>query len=278
MKRLINYYLYTKSIWFMFRLLLAWIFVKLYNIFWMKSKMWIFLLRIANRFCSKEYIFTTPFWKYLCKWLQEYILMNKNYEPWIWNIIKKLSQNHDGGYIINIWCNIWRWTIDLAKNYNYKVLAFEPAPKTYYSLNVNVALSNLLNNVQTFNVALWDKNGFAKFEYEEYHNWSSHIIDNNKNNLNLWWKIIDVPLKKFDDLGIEDGIIKNTRLLIMDVEWFEFNVLRWMKDTLKIFKNISLIIEIWEDSKTKEETIKFLEDLWYKTDKIDESNYLFSKA
>lgn len=154
MKRLINYYLYTKSIWFMFRLLLAWIFVKLYNIFWMKSKMWIFLLRIANRFCSKEYIFTTPFWKYLCKWLQEYILMNKNYEPWIWNIIKKLSQNHDGGYIINIWCNIWRWTIDLAKNYNYKVLAFEPAPKTYYSLNVNVALSNLLNNVQTFNVAL----------------------------------------------------------------------------------------------------------------------------
>ena len=91
------------------------------------------------------------------------------------------------------------------------------------------------------------------------------------------WEIIKVPVKRFDDLWIEKEKIENTRLIIMDVEWFELNVLKWMKNTLKSFSNISIIIEIWDNKENKNETIKFMNDLWYMEKQIDDSNRLFTK-
>lgn len=236
------------------------------------------MLKIANYFCSHEYIFKTPFWKYLCSSLQEYVLMDKNYESEIWKVINKVTNKKDTEkYLINIWCNIWRRAIDLAKNYNYKVIAFEPAPHTYYSLMVNVALSDLLNQFETYNLALWNESTTLNFEYRKYHNGSSHIIDNNEQAKIEWWEIIKVPVRRFDDLWIDTEKIENTRLIIMDVEWFELNVLKWMENTLKKFSNINLIVEIWNNKENKSETIKFMNSLWYSEKQIDDSNRLFSK-
>lgn len=282
MKRFINYFKYTKSIWFMCRVLIAWLFTKIWFSLWMNSKIWASLLKVANYFCSKEYIFNTPFWKYLTSSLQEYILMDNDYEPDIYKTIKnvenklKSKQENTDKYLINIWANIWRWTIDLAKNFWYKVIAIEPAPHTYYSLRVNIALSDLLDKIETYNVALWNENTNLRFEYRKYHNGSSHIIDENDITI-AWWEIIEVPVKKFDDLQINKEKIKATRLIVMDVEWFELNVIKWMQKTLSEFENINIIMEIWEDKKNKENTINFMENLWYSAKKIDNSDWLFSK-
>ena len=82
---------------------------------------------------------------------------------------------------------------------------------------------------------------------------------------------------KFDDLWIEKEIIKKTRLIIMDVEWFEFNVIKWMEKSLKEFHNINIIMEIRENKKNKENTIEYMKQLWYSCKKIGNWNYLFSK-
>lgn len=278
MNRFVNFWKYTKSVWFMIRVIVAWIFVKLGNIPWVESKFWVKMLKLANCFCSQEYIFNTPFWKYLSSSLQEYLLMDKNYESEIWKVIHKVTDKKDTEkYLINIWCNVWRRAIDLAKNYNYKVIAFEPAPHTYYSLMVNVALSDLLKKFETYNIALWNENTTLNFEYRKFHNGSSHIVDNNNEAKVVGWEIIKVPVKRFDDLWIEKEKIEKIRLIIMDVEWFELNVLKWMKNTLKSFSNISIIIEIRDNKENKNETIKFMNDLWYMEKQIDDSNRLFTK-
>lgn len=276
-KRYINFYKYTWSIIFIFRILIAQFFVKIGDISWRDSKFWVKMLKVANYFCSKEYIFNTPFWKYLSWSLQEYVLMDDNYEPEIWKLIKKLSDKKWEKYLINIWCNVWRWAIDLAKNFNYNVIAFEPAPIIYNSLLTNVTLSWLLEKFELYNIALWNENTNLNFEYRKFHNGSSHIIDNNGDAKVVGWEIIKVPVKKFDDLWILKEKIEKTRLIIMDVEWFELNVLKWMESSLKKFSNVNFIMEIWNDKTNKSETIKLMNNLWYHENQIDDSNWLFSK-
>lgn len=268
MKRFINCRTYTKNVWFIFRLIISYILIKLRPIFWLK--MW----KLANKICSKKYICNTPFWNYIIWSLNEYAQMDINYEKEIWNIINKLSKNLKGDkYLINIWCNIWRRAIDCSKNYKYKVIAFEPAPETFNKLRINIALSSLCDVFELYNLALWDTNTTLNFEYKEFHNGSSQIV---KDKPLEWWTLIQVPVKKFDDLEISQEKIDKTRLIIMDVEWFEFNVIKWMEKSLKEFHDINIIMEIWENP-NKDNTINFMKNLWYSISQIDEANYLFSK-
>ena len=50
-----------------------------------------------------------------------------------------------------------------------------------------------------------------------------------------------------------------------------------MEKTLKSFHDISIIVEIWENHNDKEKTLSYMKDLWYRYEKIDDSDYLFSK-
>lgn len=60
--------------------------------------------------------------------------------------------------------------------------------------------------------------------------WKARIITGKS----LWVKNnIKVPVKRFDDLWIDSNKIDKTRLVIMDVEWFELNVLKWMGENTK---------------------------------------------
>ena len=63
----------------------------------------------------------------------------------------------------------------------------------------------------------------------------------------------------------------------MDVEWFELNVLKWMEKTLKRMHNVSVIIEIRKNSKSKQETLDYLKSLWFTYSQIDDENRLFKK-
>ena len=271
MKRIINYWKYTKSIWFMLRMFIAWILMNMNRIFNSDK-----ILTIASNICTKEYIFNTPFWKYIWASLYWYSQMNEDYESEVKNIVDEYSyklRNGSDKYLLNIWCNIWRWAIYLSKKYNYKVIAFEPAPETYYRFRTNIAFSWLLDMFETYNIWLWNENWLMKFEYNIKSNWSAHIIKDGNTNKD----VLMIPVKKFDDLKIEKEKIENTRLIIMDVEWFEYDALRWMEKNLKNFHDVSIIVEIWEHQKNKENTLDFMKNLWYSIEKIWNEDYLFKK-
>lgn len=226
--------------------------------------------------CTKKVLIESPFWNYLVQSLNEYAQIDKNYEYEIWKVISKVTKNNidNNKFLINIWCNIWRWSIDCAKNYNYNVIAFEPAPENFDKLRINIALSKLIDKFETYKIALWDKEWMAKFEYKSFHNWSSQIV---KDTALEWWEIIDVPVKRFDDLWIDNEKIEHTRLIIMDVEWFELNVLKWMENTLKKFHDINIIMEIRDDKKNKDAVINLMKWSNYTAKQIDKDNWLFSK-
>jgi len=226
-----------------------------------------------NILCKHPYILYTPFGNYYMESLEHYYMCTENFEPEIQDVIKEESRKfNDETYLINIWCNIWRYAIWLAKKYKCNVLAFEPTPRTYNNLKINIYLSNLANKITTYNIWLWDENRDMFFEVWDLCDSCAHIVyKKNKNT-------ITIPVKRFDDLWIEKEKIGKTRLVIMDVEWFELNVLRWMKNTLQLLPNdTKLIIEILQSNNDKEEIFSFMRDLWYSNKNLDENNYIFYK-
>lgn len=276
MKKIINFWKRTKSVEFMIKLFFAGIFNRIW-VRYQNAKM----VRIAeNILCKRPYIINTDFGNYIWNSMMTYFLLNENYEPEIKKVIEMCWKKNRGknSIMLNIWCNIWRRTIDCAKNFNYNVIAFEPAPEIYDTFVMNVALSKLVNKVISYNIALWSDNSTMKFWYNKYiNNGSSHIITWKSKYDYDWWVVIEVPVRRFDDLWIDDEKIERTRLIIMDVEWFELNVLKWMKNTLKKFHDINIIMEIWNDQKNKDAVITLMEWLWYIAKQIDKDNRLFTK-
>ena len=269
MKKFLEFCRYSnRNIWFIIRLSLSALFNKFAII--LNSKKF---SKIAwNILCKYPYIQYTPFWNYLMESLWHYYMCTKDFEPEIWKLIKSISKRfNDEKYLINIWCNIWRYAIDLAKNYDYNVIAFEPTPSTYRNLKINIYLSDLANKIQTYNIWLGNENCDMFFEVWQSCDTCAHIVSRETVNT------LKIPVKRFDDLWIDKEEIDKTRLIIIDVEWFEFDVIKWMEKSLKKFHDINVIMEIWEKHKDKDKTIDFMKKLWYSVSEIDESNYLFQK-
>ncbi len=271
-----DYWQFTKNINFMIRMIILWFF-NIIKIYVPKTEKLYYA--IAN-WVKKDFIFDTPFGKFVGTTANQRFVMQKNYEPDLQRIIinnsKKNSKNTNNIFI-NIWSHVWRWAIELAKNYNYNVIAFEPSPNTYHTLRRNITLSNLEKKIKTHNIWLWVKDWNLQFEYLEQHDGWSHVINENIKYSGLW-KIINVPVKRLDQSKLlSDEEIYNTRLIIIDVEWYELEVLKWMQEILNKFRNIDIIVEIFEDNKNKNETMKLMKDLWYKETRIDWMNWLFSK-
>lgn len=281
MNNLIKYYCliakyafhYTKNLFLPFKI----IFFAFLGFLWRYSKGFDKIYKKLSSY-SWKYIYDTPFWKYACYNMHDFRMMDPNYEPQIQSLIKKISKALPSGediYFINIWSNIGRYSIDLAKNYGYRVLAFEPAPETYEHLKNNIVLSKLEDFITTYNFALWNSNDILSFEFLPWSNWGSYI---------KWcgseqWHEIFVPVKKFDELWISESIIKKTKLIIMDVEWFEYNVLQWMQFSLDQFTNVNIIMEISQtrNKKHKDTIFSFMEAKWYSYEQIDRDDRLFYK-
>ena len=271
---------YTKSLSLCMRVFFVSCLWALAKIFW-----WFFekVFKRSLEKTNKEYIFDTDFWKFLCWDFDSYLHIDEDYEPEIQkaikNLINKNKWKNEDQYLINIWCHVWFYAILLAKKYWYNVLWFEPNPRTFYYLRCNVSLSNLDDKIKLYNIWLGNENSILKFATWIGCSSMAHIINNTqeiKQQHNLW-NIIDINVRKFDDLWIEKSIIENTNLIIMDVEWFELNVLKWMENTLKQLKNCWIIIEIWKDSLDKENTLNLMKSLWFTASQIDEENRLFEK-
>ena len=156
--------------------------------------------------------------------------INQNYvhaadDPFLQHYIK------NGDKIIDVGANIGTVTLlasTLIGN-SGTVYSIEPHPKTFNYLQENLKFNNT-DNVVTFNVAIGDKNSTIGFSDKK---------SDDQNQVSLSNANLTVPLKRLDDLDIQEDIID---LLKIDSIGFEKFVLLGSKSILEKTRCIQLPI------------------------------------
>lgn len=106
-----------------------------------------------------------------------------------------------------------------------KIYGLEPDPRSFKILKENIKINRIKDNVEIYNIAAGNKEGKEKFFLSNHYNLSGFTED--KSNSDGKW--IDVKIVKLDNF------LKGKKIdfLRMDVEGYEFEVLKGMKDLLK---------------------------------------------
>ncbi len=133
------------------------------------------------------------------------------------------------------------------------VYAVEPSPKNFENLNRNIKL-NKITNMKTYQLAIGDKIGKAKMNISPYSNLSSLVKQKNRRIT----KTIEVKVTTMDNF------LKGKRhpnFIRMDVEGYEYNILKGMKGILKSKKPMKIFIELHPHIMKKKQTIYVLEIL-----------------
>jgi FkbM family methyltransferase len=279
---ILKYYWHTtRSVSFMTRFVMA----NVYNFIPIKS-----LRKILSESSNKTYFFRTPFGNFLAGTTFGWYVLGPYYEQDIRNYIdkniKEFSKDKSKVFI-DVGAHIGRYAIELGKNYGYEVLAFEPSPETFRSLKINTLLSDVEQKVHLFNLGLGSRNSEMAFEHLSSGEGSDHVVDvkkNDKKNVKSGVKndvkdskIINVQITRFDDLDIPVNT-KNIRLIMIDVEGFEYDVLYGMKDTLKKCSRVDLLVEIFDGNPKKAQTFKLMKELGFdEAVRVDSENWYFKK-
>jgi len=140
-----------------------------------------------------------------------------------------------------------------------KVFSIEPAPPNFNILQKNIKLQNT-KNVETFNFACGDKDGFVKFSVSNRSNWSRVVPENESKSIkDEDLAIIDVPIKKLDTF-IDENPLARIDIIRMDLEGYEYLALQGMTETIKKYRP-SLVFELHQIFLGFEKTKKLLSDL-----------------
>ncbi len=218
------------------------------NILWIK---WLFKTNIWKSSLSKDIMIS---WYYE-KEISKYIINNLNK----WDIF------------LDVWANLWYYSILTSKCVweNWIVYSFEPVKENFDYLIDNIKL-NKLNNIKTFNFWLWEKEEELYININNDNNWNNSIVINDENRIKE-----KIQIRKFDNLNL-NGNENKIKIIKIDVEWFEFEVIKWMKKLLTENSSIEIIMEfspqfykkIWKNYTL--DFINYLKENWFKT-------YVFSK-
>lgn len=169
---------------------------------------------------------------YLREWLYEIEFLNHSL-----NRLKKWD------LIVDVWANIGNHTLFWLYK-GFKVFSFEPIKENYSLLIDNVINNNLEKNFTWCQYWLWEEIKEVKFIIYENNMWMCREWE--------WDRI--VKIRKLDEFKFEPKLIK------IDVEWNELQVIKWALETIKKYKP-DLMVEI-----NDEETYNFILSLWYKKD------------
>ena len=143
-----------------------------------------------------------------------------------------------------------------------KVFAFEGHPRTFSLLKKNVALNSLENSVEIYNCVLGEENGRAKIQHEEPTNIGGTSFCEDASG--------DMQMVCIDDMAWSETV----DFVKMDVEGFEEQVLRGMKNLLRRDKPV-LWVEIFPDKYHR--VLKLLQELGYRQEieLFGGRNYIF---
>lgn len=134
----------------------------------------------------------------------------------------------------DIGANIGSYTILASKAAGAKVFAFEPVPVTHGYLRANVALNNVLNQVEALNLGLSDHKG--NLHFTKHLDTVNHVAINDTENA------IQV------EVDTCNNILDNTQsvpsIIKLDVEGYEFPVLKGADALLSNHQLQAIIIEL----------------------------------
>jgi FkbM family methyltransferase len=194
--------------------------------------------------------------------------------------LQELSNNilvqHTDGIVIDVGANLGSYVIPLAKrNAHLQFEAFEPQRIVYYQLCANTFL-NRLSNVYTHNVGLSNEQRVTSYvlpNYAEETNIGAFSID------------FDTRLKGYEvkSEGVTERIIiipldsmqyEKVRLIKIDVEGHELQVLQGAEHTLRENNYPPIIFEAWtrKFAEKRQAVFAHLESLGYEITQIGQNN------
>ncbi len=176
----------------------------------------------------------------------------------------------DGDIFIDVGANIGWYSllVSVAIPKSVKVYSFEPEPFNYDFLLRNITL-NEAQNIVPVKKALGDKEGVVNFYLYPNSNRGRHTV------LPLYnYKVIQVPITTLDKFSASEGI-ERVKLIKIDVEGFEYMVLKGALKTLEVTDFV--VLEVTPDYMKRgginyHEFIEFLDSLnfeYYLIDKVD---------
>lgn len=181
--------------------------------------------------------------------ISNYLVQKGEYEWHVVDICRLLAGRHDNGYVLDIGANMGTVTVPLAKLLpKYTIRAFEPQRAVYYQLCGNVALNDI-DNVEVRQLAVGSESRHIYLDMPDY---------KTNNNIGAWsmdpevrekspegragGAMQPVKMERLDDMHFSEPI----RLIKIDVEGMELDVLRGAFYLLDHHKYPPLVYESWE--------------------------------
>ncbi len=181
-------------------------------------------------------------------------------------LVKKILKIKSGD-IIEVGANIGTETISYANlNSNNKVYAFEPHKNNYASLE-ELKKINSLKNLWIYNSLVSDKNGFEYFQLPIPENSGVGFITDKKKDNSIFLETVSLD-KKLDR-------ISSCAAIVIDVEGYEYNVLKGASEIIKNFRPF-LILEV-NPELIKNRTKYSLRDIYYFMDEMDYDYFLINQ-
>ena len=157
---------------------------------------------------------------------------------------------YDDGIFIDVGANLGNHTLFFSKIMGKECYSFEPNDKVYSALVENITLNVLEKNVKCFNTALGNKSGKASI---------LSVLDNNLGSTTLEYKDNgDIDVKTLDSIIFNN---QSVALIKIDVEGFEFEVLKGAKETIKT--NTPILLIECADQLIINQTIDYLNEFNY---------------
>lgn len=160
----------------------------------------------------------------------------------------------EGDTFLDIGANVGHYSLIVASKTAAKVIAIEPVPKTFKSLQLNIELNKLQEKVELHNIGLSDKEGVLFFTNDL----------NTTNRVNLNQTGIKVDVKCIDNYFSD----RELNVIKIDVEGYEWFVLSGAVKTLNKKETNIVIVELNNSSENfnieESEVINILKNSGYK--------------
>jgi FkbM family methyltransferase len=207
------------------------------------------------------------------------ILKNGNgYEAHLTEVSKVLIGDAQDGCVLDIGANLGSYVIPIAKQFsNLRFFSFEPQRIVYYQLCSNIIL-NSLDNITALQLGVSDKQDIIQTTVPNYAtemNIGAFSLDDevreNQYECSTVGETELMNIVTLDMMGIE-----NIKLIKIDVEGLELNVIKGGLKTLEANNYPPIIFEAWTwkpwYQERRKELYNFVESLGYQITVVGENN------
>jgi len=154
-----------------------------------------------------------------------------NIDGGLGRLFHRLTLECESPVVLDIGANNGVFSLIAAINPNMHCFAFEPNPSVYDILRRNIALNNLADKVESFQLALADRNGTAALKVPASGEQDGFACIGDPVRFTDWTEF-EVPVSTADDFVKEQGVEK-VDLIKIDTEGCELFVLKGAKSLIE---------------------------------------------